>query len=206
MTTFETPREVVFIERVDSIPQSKKTHVFAICVTADNKPIVAARRSSFVFQEMIMNMNPPIIVTISKHLTNYMYNNEIKEIKRKLQKGSVYIPRNSFEELILLGGKLNKSETIDECIQREITEETDAKLTIKSIGTACVKITITDKLFNRKYVNYCKLCYIHELMEEALSFVIYNVEIRKLKSLLDCVNNDKFTYLRFIYNTLLYSK
>ncbi|ABI99250.1 MutT motif protein [Deerpox virus W-848-83] len=208
-TIFETSREIVSVEKVDEIPRSKSIHVFAICITSDNKPIIAARRTSFVFQEiMSQRKSPTSTLKVSKNLLRYMYNNEIKEISRRLKKGIILINNinSSFEELILLGGKINKSESVNECLQREIQEESDYHLTIKCFGQELIKISIYDKLFEKKYISYCKICYINETLSTILSFKLYNVEIRELKSLIDCSNNDKYKYLFFIYNTLINSK
>ncbi|AAL69822.1 SPV083 mutT motif [Swinepox virus] len=209
-TLFETDREVICIEDTDNIQHNKNTHVFAICITSDNKPIVAARRSSFVFQEtMSQRTSPTSTLKVSKHLLKYMYPNEIKEIFRRLQKGSIndrYILSNCFEEIILLGGRLNKSESINDCLYREIREESDSKISIKHISNKFLKLTIFDKLFNKTYISYCTICYINESLYESTSSRIYNVEIRGLRSLLDCRNNDKYKYLLFIYNTLVNTK
>ncbi|AOA33044.1 hypothetical protein GTPV_gp082 [Goatpox virus Pellor] len=210
-TMIETDRENVTIERVNEIPDEKNTHVFAICITSDGKPLIAARRNSFAFQEiMSQRVLPTSILKVSKHLLKYMYNNEIKEIQRRLLKGSYLnvsqMTNNSFEELILLGGKINKSESISDCLQREIQEESDSNLTIKCFGNKCVKLTIFDKLFDKTYISYCTTCYITETISQAISSIIYNVEIRALKSLFECFKNDKYHYLLFIYNTLVNSK
>ncbi|QDJ95095.1 mRNA decapping enzyme [Hypsugopox virus] len=203
ITHFNTCRESVSIEHVSAIPRTKNTHVFAICITKDNKPIIAARRSSFAFQEiMSKRTTPETTLIVPQKLLLYMYPNEIHEINRRLQKGNILLSNSNFEELILLGGKINKQESVNDCLIREIREESDAALTIKKIGSKSLKLTIYDKLFNKTYVSYCTTCYINETLDIALQSRIYNVEIRNLKLLFDCINNDKYEYLTFIYNTL----
>ncbi|CAC21324.1 86R protein [Yaba-like disease virus] len=204
---FETSREFVVVERINEVPYSKNTHVFAICITSDNKPLIAARRTSFAFQEiMTQRKNPNSTLSVKKSLLKYMYNNEIKEINRRLENGNIVSFNPLFEELILLGGKINKSESVNDCLLREIQEESDFHLSIKRFGNKLLKLTTFDKLFNKTFISYCTTCFINESLEKALSFSIYNVEIRELKSLIDCVKNDKFNYLSFIYNTLVHSK
>ncbi|ASK51292.1 mRNA decapping enzyme [Eptesipox virus] len=201
---FDTPRESISIESVSNIQRAKNTHVFAICITSDNKPIIAARRSSFAFQEiMAKRTTPETILKVPKKLLSYMYQNEIQEINRRLSNSSTILFSNiDFEELILLGGKINKQESINDCILREIKEESDSSLTIKKIGNKSLKLTIYDKLFNKTYISYCTICYVKENLNEVLQSRIYNVEIRELKLLFDCINNDKYEYLFYIYNTL----
>ncbi|AAR07442.1 86R [Yaba monkey tumor virus] len=204
---FETSRELVVVEKVNDVPCSKNTHVFAICITSDNKPLIAARRTSFAFQEIMMQRkNPKATLFVKKSFLKYMYSNEIKEINRRLDNGYIVSFNPLFEELILLGGKIDKYESVNDCLSREIREESDFHLSIRQFGDKLLKLTIFDKLFNKTFISYCTTCFINESLEKSLSFNIYNVEIRELKSLIDCVKNDKFNYLSFIYNTLIHSK
>ncbi|AFB76938.1 decapping enzyme [Cotia virus SPAn232] len=205
---FDTPREFVLIERVDEVPQKKNIHVFAICVTSDNIPLVATRRVSFAFHGIMAknkHFSTSQVVNISNELLKYMYNNELKEICVRLKNNKIDI-NNNFEEIILMGGKLDKSETIKECLYREIQEESDHMFSIKYIKDNFLKVTIVDKLFNKSYIGYCTICYIEENIKTILSKILYNVEVMGIKSLFDCKNNDKYNYLYFIYNTLINSK
>ncbi|QHR82626.1 decapping enzyme [Brazilian porcupinepox virus 1] len=204
---FETNREVVYIERVTKIPISTNLHVFAICITSDNFPLIAIRRTSFAFQEVILCNKSTSMISVSKDLLKYMYNNELKEIDmRSTSNFKIKFDNDTFEEIILIGGKINKSETIRDCLYREIQEESDYKISVKSISDDFLKLTIMDKLFNKKYISYCTICYINENLSTILENDIYNIEIKKIKSLFDCKKNDKFIYLSFIYNTLVDSK
>lgn len=49
-------------------------------------------------------------------------------------------------------------------------------------------------------------CFINQSLEDLSHTSIYNVEIRKIKSLNDCINDDKYEYLSYIYNMLVNSK
>ncbi|APG58304.1 mRNA-decapping protein D9 [BeAn 58058 virus] len=187
----------------------KNIHVFAICLTSDNIPLVATRRISFAFHGIMArnkHFNTSQVVNISKEILKYMYNNELKEISVRLQNNKINI-NNNFEELILMGGKVDKSETVKECLCREIQEESDHMFSIKDIKDNYLKVTIVDKIFNKTYIGYCTICLIEQNIRTILSHnTLYNVEVMKIKSLFDCKNNDKYNYLYFIYNTLVNSK
>ncbi len=204
-TLFDTPRETVNITRISEVPKDDNIHIFAICVTSDNEPLLAVRRSSFAFQKIMTQRNSPYsILRIPRFLLAYMYTNEIREIDRRLKNCNINdLPFGSkFEELILLGGRINKCESLQECLKREIGEESDSCLTVMGFGDKIVKVTTLDKISNKTFINYCTLCYVEETLQQVKRNKIYNVEVRKLKSLNDCVENDKYNYLSFIYNTL----
>ncbi|QHG62645.1 mutt motif [Cetacean poxvirus 1] len=207
---FETDRELLHIERVSKIPQLKNTHVFAICISCDNKPILAARRTSFAFQNILSTCKSPMYtMRVPHNLLKYMYPNEIKEISLRLVEGyiSKYSINNNFEELIMLGGKLNsKFESIEECLIREINEESDNLLTVLSIGNDILKVTTVDKLINKTFISFCTTCYVKESLTNIIKADIFNIEVRALKCLYDVTDNDKYHYLSFIYNTLCISK
>ncbi|UZN93754.1 NUDIX domain protein, partial [Monkeypox virus] len=85
---FETPRELISIKRIKDIPRSKDTHVFAACITSDGYPLIGARRTSFAFQAILSQQNSDSIFRVSTKLLRFMYYNELREIFRRLRKGS----------------------------------------------------------------------------------------------------------------------
>ncbi len=105
-----------------------------------------------------------------------------------------------------MGGKLDKKESIKDCLRRELKEESDEHITVKEFGNVILKLTTSDKLFNKVYIGYCMACFINQSLEDLSHTSIYNVEIRKIKSLNDCINDDKYEYLSYIYNILINSK
>ncbi|WIG62319.1 mRNA-decapping protein D9 [Camelpox virus] len=203
---FETPRELISIKLIKDIPRSKDTHVFAACITSDGYPLIGARRTSFAFQAILSQQNSDSIFRVSTKLLRFMYYNELREIFRRLRKGSINNIDPHFEELVLLGGKLDKKESIKDCLRRELKEESDERITVKEFGNVILKLTTRDKLFNKVYIGYCMACFINQSLEDLSHTSIYNVEIRKIKSLNDCINDDKYEYLSYIYNMLVNSK
>ncbi|AEN03684.1 mRNA decapping enzyme [Yokapox virus] len=203
---FETPRETVNIKLIKEIPKSKDTHVFAVCITSDGYPLIGVRRTSFAFQEILSQETSDSIFRVSKKLLKFMYHNEIQIIFRRLKRGYINNIDPYFEELILLGGKINKKETIKDCLHRELKEESDDIITVKEFGTSIIKLTTYDKIFNKNYMGYCMACYINQSLNDLIKHSIYNVEIRKIKYLNECKDNDKFEYLSYIYNMLINSK
>ncbi|AST09507.1 mRNA decapping enzyme [NY_014 poxvirus] len=203
---FETPREIVNIKQIKEIPRLKDTHVFAACITKDGYPLIGVRRTSFAFQEILSQETPDSIFRVSKKLLKYMYHNEIQVIFRRLKRGYINNINPYFEELILLGGKLDKKETIKDCLHRELKEESDDLITVKEFGNVILKLTTHDKIFNKIYTGYCMACFINQSLNELTQSSIYNVEIRKIKYLNECIDNDKFEYLSYIYNMLINNK
>ncbi|AOP31592.1 mRNA decapping enzyme [Skunkpox virus] len=197
---FETPRELVSIKRIKDIPRTKDTHVFAACITSDGHPLIGARRTSFAFQAILSQQDSNSVFRVSTKLLRFMYYNEIREIIRRLRKGSINNIDPHFEELILLGGKLDKKESIKDCLKRELKEESDERITVKEFGNVILKLTTRDKLFNKVYIGYCMACFIDQSLSELVHNSIYNVEIRKIKSLNECMSDDKYEYLSYIYN------
>ncbi|QGN68093.1 MutT family NTP phosphohydrolase [Equine molluscum contagiosum-like virus] len=209
-TTFETSRERVSVCEVspDSIPATHNTHVFAVCVTSDGVPVVGVRRTSFAYQSVILRRKQASVVPVDRALLPYMYVNELKDIySRLLRAGQLRAPDSArFEELVLLGGCLHKQESVHECLAREIGEESDAKLTVRGFGARALKITIFDKLLAKQYTGYCTLCFVAERLAEVQHATLYNFEVRRLCSLHDKKENEKYQYLSFIYNTLIPTK
>ncbi|ARE67295.1 SWPV2-ORF072 [Shearwaterpox virus] len=201
--TFETNREKITIEHanVEDI-LDKKIHVFAVCITADGIPIIGIRRTSFMYQSIISkrrSFSEILAVDISD--LKYMYNNEIKEICIRSITPFTFSGFDSFEELVLLGGKVKNKESIYQCLSRELAEESDEMITIKSFGNNVLKLCIEDKILFRRFHGYCIICVIDQEYEE-IKKSLYNIEIKALESLLDKTSNEKYEYLNFIYNTL----
>ncbi|CCD83263.1 MutT motif protein [Squirrelpox virus] len=201
--TFETPRERVSVSVTDVVPRTKGTHVFAMCVSSDGRPIVAARRTSFAFQEvMLQRRTPDTVLRVPKTVLRYMYSNELREIASRSRYRGLQTRNDQFVELIMLGGRLTKSETAEGCLEREIREESDGTLTVRGFGRGVVLVRIFDKALGRLFEGYCMLCFVEETLAEAVSASLYNVEVRGLRALEDDPANDKFAYLMFIYNIL----
>ncbi|UOX38757.1 DBC1 [Finch poxvirus] len=202
--TFETNREKITIEpaNVEDV-LDKKIHVFAVCITADGIPVIGIRRTSFMYQSIISKRRSfsEILAVDISHL-KYMYNNEIKEICIRSITPFTFSGFNSFEELVLLGGKVKNKESIYQCLSRELSEESDEMITIKSFGKNILKLCIEDKILYRRFHGYCIVCIIDQEYEE-IKKSLYNIEIKALESLLDKTSNEKYEYLNFIYNTLI---
>lgn len=209
---FETPREQVSICEIGSegIPASTNAHIFAVCVTADNVPMIGVRRTSFAYQAVTARRKASPVAQVSRTLLQYMYSNEIKEILTRLASPcphGIILPSSSvFEELVMLGGSPLKHETAHECLAREVGEESDARLTVVRFGARALKITIYDKLLDKRYTGYCMLCFVAETAREIERAPLYNIEVRSICSLEKKKNNEKYLYLSYIYNTLTPTK
>lgn len=203
--TFETNRERITIgnANIEDILNDKRIHIFALCITSDNIPIIGVRRTSFMYQSVISKRRSfsEILAVDINHL-KYMYNNEIKEICIRSIAPFTYSGFNNFEELVLLGGRVKNKESIYQCLSRELSEESDGILTIKTFGNKILKLTIEDKILCRTFYGYCIICFIDQLYSEIIK-PLYNIEIKELGSLFDRSSNEKYEYLKFIYNTLL---
>ncbi|ARE67595.1 SWPV1-066 [Shearwaterpox virus] len=202
--TFETNREKIIIEQANiEDVLDRRIHIFAVCLTADGVPIVGVRRTSFMYQSIIAKRRSfsEILAVDISHL-KYMYNNEIKEICIRSIKPFTFSGFNSFEELVLLGGKVKSKESIYQCLSRELAEESDNIITIKSFGKEVLKLCIEDKILYRRFHGYCIICVIDQNYED-IKKSLYNIEIKELGSLLDKTSNEKYEYLNFIYNTLI---
>ncbi|AYP74242.1 mutT motif protein [Fowlpox virus] len=204
--TFETNREKITIDRatVEDV-LDKRIHMFAVCITTDGIPIIGIRRTSFMYQYIISKRRSfsEIIAVDIRHL-DYMYDNEIKEICIRAISPltfRVFRKPEKFEELVLLGGKIKNKESIYQCLSRELSEESDDIITVKSFGKDILKLCIEDKILYRRFYGYCIVCFINQDYEE-IKKSLYNIEIKELGSLLDKTNNEKYEYLNFIYNTL----
>ncbi|QRI42792.1 mutT motif [Cheloniid poxvirus 1] len=201
--TFETNREKITIDRatVEDV-SDKRIHMFAVCITTDGIPIIGIRRTSFMYQYIISKRRSfsEIIAVDISHL-NYMYDNEIKEICIRAISPLTFRKSEKFEELVLLGGKIKNKESIYQCLSRELSEESDNIITVKSFGKNILKLCIEDKILHRRFHGYCIVCFINQDYEE-IRRSLYNIEIKELGSLLDKTNNEKYEYLNFIYNTL----
>ncbi|ANS71173.1 mRNA decapping enzyme [Pteropox virus] len=199
--TFETEREKVILTPTPKPTSISGVRVFAICVTTDNVPIVAQRRTSFVFQHIVSTSSKKNTTKVSKHLLQYMYENEVRELACRSSVRKIEWD-NNFCELIMIGGKANKSESVNSCLRREIREESDSTVSVKSISDKFFHVSIYDKLIQKCFECYCTLCYINQSLEDITSTRIFNIEVRSLCPLYSYKNNDKFEYLNFIYKSL----
>ncbi|ATI21031.1 mRNA decapping enzyme [Western grey kangaroopox virus] len=214
---FETSRERISVEPIDpaEISVDASTHVFAICISRDRVPIVGVRRTSFVYQSIMTKRKTfTEILPVDTRVLKYMYANEVKDIYSRLIVDSdectppamCSVIADGFEELVLLGGCVSSGETIYQCLEREMREESDAAITVHHFGNKAVKLSIEDKILGKRYTGYCLLCFIDQLYREVRGSVLYNFEIKNLCSLLEKKNDEKYGYLHFIYNTLISSK
>ncbi|AWU47129.1 mRNA decapping enzyme [Sea otter poxvirus] len=201
VVTFDTIREYVTIKVANTIPDIKGTRFFAICVTKDNVPIVASRRSSFAFQELMSRITTNNILHVPKNLLQFMYENELREIAGRTI-GTPVNTYSKFKEIIMMGGKANKTESPSSCLRREIKEESDNSLTVSYICDTYLYVTIFDKLIKKKFECYCTLCYVDQTLNDIVNAKIFNIEVKELCPLTKCIDNDKFEYLYYIYNTL----
>ncbi|QRY18902.1 ORF-32 [Teiidae poxvirus 1] len=204
---FETNRERIHIElsNKDTYHDSR-AHIFAVCITTDNVPVVGIRRTSFMYQSIITSRKSiSEILTVDVNQLNYMYGNEIKEICIRAITPFTFGGVSTFEELVLLGGKVKSDESIYQCLSRELMEESDGNISIKSFGKDILSLVIEDKMLYRTFYGYCILCFINQMYSE-LTKPLYNIEIKELTSLLIKSNNEKYEYLYFIYSTLLTCK
>lgn len=208
---FETAREQVSICDIgsDGIPSSTSAHIFAVCVTSDGKPVVGVRRTSFAYQAVTARRKASPVTQVSRALLKYMYSNEVKEILIRLVTPCPQGVADSgtvFEELVMLGGSPLKNESAHECLAREVQEESDAKLTVVGFGARALKISIYDKILEKRYAGYCMLCFVAESARDIERATLYNIEVRSICPLEKKKNNEKYEYLSYIYNTLTPTK